>query len=149
MVSKPSRAPCRVAVRLVSLACLIVVAGTAFAEVTSEQSAELYSKPSPFEDVAPDRYVAESANAFAIRDKYPQAPVHILVVSKKKVPTILQARPELVAEMIALAKRVAIQEGLENDGFRLVINTHPMGGQSVYQLHIHVLGGRQMKWPPG
>ena len=79
----------------------------------------------------------------------PQAPVHILVISKKKISTLLQAPPELVTEMVLLAKRVAKQEGLENDGFRLVINTHPSGGQGVYHFHIHVLGGRQMKWPPG
>jgi acyl-CoA thioesterase-1 len=121
----------------------------ASAHVTSEQLLELYSRPSPFENVSPERYVAESENAFAIRDKHPQAPVHLLVVPKKRVPTILQASPELIAEMFALAKRVAKLEGLENDGFRIVINTHPMGGQGVYHFHIHVLGGRQMEWPPG
>ncbi|MBI4987915.1 MAG: HIT domain-containing protein [Rhodocyclales bacterium] len=136
-------------VRFVTLVCLAIATGTAFAEVTSEQLTELYAKPSPFENVAPERYIAESENAFAIRDKNPQAPVHILVIPKKRVPTLLQAPPELVAEMIALAKRVAKQEGLENDGYRLVINTHPNGGQGVYHLHMHVLGGRQMKWPPG
>lgn len=139
----------RDSVRLVTLVCLAMVTGTAFAEVTSEQLAELYSKSSPFENVAPDRYLAESENAFAIRDRNPQAPVHILVIAKKRIATVLQASPELIAEMITLAKRVAKQEGLENDGYRLVINTHPNGGQGVYHLHMHVLGGRQMKWPPG
>lgn len=135
--------------RLLILVGLAIASTVASAQVTSEQLAELYSRPSPFENVAPERYVAESENVFAIRDKYPQAPVHILVVPKKRVPTILQASPELIAEMFSLAKRVAKQEGLENDGFRIVINTHPMGGQGVYHFHIHVLGGRQMEWPPG
>ena len=119
------------------------------AEVTSEQLAKLYAQPSPFENVSPDRYVAQSENAFAIRDKHPQAPVHILIVSKKRVPTVLQASPELVAEMIALAKKVAKQEGIENDGFRLVMNTHPSGRQTVYHFHIHVLGGKKLKWKIG
>jgi histidine triad (HIT) family protein len=136
-------------VRTITLFCLAIAAGTVSAQVTPEQLTELYAKPSPFENVASERYIAESDNAFAIRDKYPQAPVHILVIPKKRVPTILQASPELIAEMIALAQRVAKQEGLATDGFRLVINTHPLGGQGIYHLHIHVLGGRQMKWPPG
>jgi histidine triad (HIT) family protein len=62
---------------------------------------------------------------------------------------MLQASPELFAEMFMLAKKVAKQEGIENDGFRMVINTHPSGGQSVFHFHIHLLGGRQMRWPPG
>lgn len=135
--------------RTTALICLALATATVSAQVTPAQLTELYAKPSPFENVAPERYIAESENAFAIRDKYPQAPVHILVIPKKRVPTILQAPPELVAEMIALAKQVAKQEGLETDGFRLVINTHPLGGQGIYHLHIHILGGRQMKWPPG
>lgn len=129
--------------------CLALSAATASAQITSGELSQLYAKPSPFENVAAERYIAESQNAFAIRDKYPQAPVHVLVIPKKRVPTLLQASPELVAEMMELARQVARQEGLEKDGFRLVINTHPLGGQGVYHLHIHVLGGRQMQWPPG
>lgn len=135
-------------VRLLVFVLLASVSAIASAQV-SEQLAELYAKSSPFENVAPERYVAESENAFAIRDRAPQAPVHVLIISKKRIPTIFQASPELVAEMIALAKRVAIQEGLADDGFRTVINTHPLGGQSVFHLHMHLLGGRQMLWPPG
>jgi len=138
-----------ITMRLISLICLALTAGTAMAEVTSEQLAKLYSKPSPFENVSPDRYIAQSENAFAIRDKHPQAPVHVLIVSKKRVPTVLQATPELVAEMIALAKKVAKQEGIENDGFRLVMNTHPAGRQTVYHFHIHVLGGKKLNWKIG
>ena len=135
--------------RAFTFACLALASVAASAQVSSEQLAELYSKPSPFENVAPDRYIAESENVFAIRDKNPQAPVHVLIIPKKRVPTILQAPPELITEMVDLAKRVAKQEGLENDGFRIVINTHPQGGQSVFHFHMHLLGGRQMKWPPG
>ena len=62
---------------------------------------------------------------------------------------MLQAPDALLGEMLALARRVAEEQGIVRGGFRLVLNTHPQGGQSVYHLHIHVLGGRQMRWPPG
>lgn len=135
--------------RAITLLCLSIVAGAVSAQIAPADLAELYAKPSPFENVATERYIAESENAFAIRDKYPQAPVHLLIIPKKRVPTVLQASLELAAEMIMLAKKVAKQEGIESDGFRIVINTHPSGGQSVFHFHIHVLGGRQMRWPPG
>lgn len=118
-------------------------------DITDEEITKLYAKPSIFENIPKTRWIAESKNAYAIHDGYPQAPKHILVIPKKRIPTILQASPDLIAEMVSLAKEVAKQEGLEKKGFRLVINTHPEGGQSVYHLHIHILGGRQMKWPPG
>jgi histidine triad (HIT) family protein len=117
--------------------------------VTDEQLAELYAQPSPFESVPQDEWIAESANAYVISSNRPQAPVHLLVIPKKRVPTLLQATPELLGEMLDLARKVAEQKGIAHDGFRIVINTHPRGSQSVYHLHIHVLGGRQMTWPPG
>lgn len=135
--------------RSLLLASLLLLSATVPAQDTSERLTSLYSKPSPWENISPDRYIAESENAFVIRDKYPQAPVHLLIIPKKRVPTILQASPELITEMLGLAKRAARQEGVENDGFRLVINTHAMGGQSVFHFHIHLLAGRQMTWPPG
>ena len=110
---------------------------------------ELYGGDDPFKSVERERWLAESANAFAIRDRNPQAPVHILVISKAQVPTLLHASEALLGEMLGLAKQVAEKEGIAADGFRIVINTHPDGGQSAYHLHIHVLGGRQMNWPPG
>lgn len=119
------------------------------AEVTDDQLAEHYAKPSPFEAAPREWWIAESENAFVIRDKFPQAPVHLLVIPKMRIPTMLQASPELLGEMFVLARRAAEQEGIARDGFRLVVNTHPAGGQGVYHMHIHVLGGRQMKWPPG
>lgn len=122
---------------------------TVTAQGVSEQLNSLYAKPSPWEKVSSERYIAESENAFVIRDRYPQAPIHLLIVPKKRVPTILQASSGLITEMLELAKRVAAQEGVESNGFRLVINTHPMGGQSVFHFHIHLLAGRQMTWPPG
>jgi histidine triad (HIT) family protein len=136
---------------LLSALCgLVLTTGMAAATPpTDEQLAELYAQPSPFESVPQDQWIAQSDNAYVIRDHKPQAPVHLLVIPKKRVPTLLQATPELLGEMLDLARKAAEQEGIARDGFRIVINTHPRGSQSVYHLHMHVLGGRQMTWPPG
>lgn len=109
----------------------------------------LYRGPDPFKQIARERWLAESPHAFAIRDKNPQAPVHVLIISKDPIPTMLRAPDELLGEMLGLAKRVAEKERIAGDGFRVVINTNSKGGQSVYHVHMHVLGGRQMNWPPG
>jgi histidine triad (HIT) family protein len=136
-------------VTIALLAVTGVCAPLANAQLSDRDIAALYSRASPFESIPRERWIAESENAFAVRDKSPQAPVHLLVISKKRVPTVLQAPEALLGEMLVLARRAAEQEGIAREGFRLVVNTHPQGGQSVYHLHIHVLGGRQMKWPPG
>jgi len=133
-----------------ALCGLIFTAGlAAAAPPTDQELADLYAEPSPFESVPRDQWIAESDNAYVIRDHKPQAPVHLLVIPKQRVPTLLQASPELLGEMLDLARKAAKQEGIARDGFRIVINTHPGGSQSVYHLHMHVLGGRQMTWPPG
>lgn len=134
---------------LVLLALTWVCMPLAHAQLSDQDIAALYSRASPFESIPRERWIAESENAFVIRDRSPEAPVHLLVISKKRVPTVLQANEALLGEMLVLARRAAEQEGIAREGFRLVVNTHPQGGQSVYHLHIHVLGGRQMKWPPG
>ncbi|MGE0031567.1 MAG: HIT domain-containing protein [Steroidobacteraceae bacterium] len=128
---------------------IIAVRVAGAAPPTDEELAALYAQPSPFESVARGLWIAESENAYVIRDHKPQAPVHLLVIPKKVIPTLLQAPPELLGEMLDLARKAAEQEGIARSGFRIVINTHPQGSQSVYHLHMHVLGGRQMKWPPG
>ena len=131
-------------------ALLVAVAATAAADPpTDEQLEALYARPSPFESVPRDQWIAESENAFVVRSDEPLAPVHLLVISKTRYPTMLQASPELYQEMLLLARRVAEQEGVARSGFRIVINTHPQGSQSVYHFLMHVLGGRQMQWPPG
>jgi histidine triad (HIT) family protein len=85
------------------------------------------------------------------RDIAPQAPTHFLVVPREHLPSLAQAAPghvPLFGHMLAVAANVARSEGL-SEGFRTVINTGPDGGQTVDHLHIHVLGGRAMTWPPG
>jgi Diadenosine tetraphosphate (Ap4A) hydrolase and other HIT family hydrolases len=138
--------------RMLKMVCIVAGVAAALpatAELTDAQIAELYAKPSPFEQGRRDRWIAETENAFAVRDINPQSPVHLLVISKKRYPTLLQAPEVLLGEMMVLARRVAEEQGIAREGFRLVINTHPEGGQGVYHLHIHVLGGRHMRWPPG
>ena len=100
----------------------------------------------------PASKVYEDDQVLAFRDIQPQAPVHILVIPKKPIVSAATARPEdeaLMGKLMLAAAQVARQEGLEEDGYRLVTNIGREGGQSVYHLHIHVLGGRQMVWPPG
>lgn len=91
------------------------------------------------------------SQCLVFRDVAPQAPVHFLVIPKKPIPRISQAEEDdqqLLGHLLLVAKKTAKAEGL-GDGYRLVINDGKLGAQSVYHLHIHVLGGRQLQWPPG
>lgn len=98
----------------------------------------------------PAKVVAESDGCIAFRDIGPKAPTHVLVIPRQHVDSLnTLGDPAIVAEMTALAQRVARDEGIAEGGYRLVINTNAHGGQTVFHLHLHVLGGRQMKWPPG
>jgi histidine triad (HIT) family protein len=99
----------------------------------------------------PADIVYEDDLALAFKDIYPQAPVHILVIPKKPIVKLADAEPEdqaLLGHLLLTAQRVAAEAGL-NNGYRLVINNGADGGQTVYHLHLHILGGRQMQWPPG
>lgn len=98
--------------------------------------------------------VYETDNVLAFRDINPQAPTHILIIPKTTgISTVKEIKgsehAELLGEMYDAANKLAEQEGIADDGFRLVINCGPNGGQEVYHLHMHLLGGRQMNWPPG
>ena len=98
----------------------------------------------------PSQKVSENEHSIAIRDVNPQAPTHILVLPKIHIANIAAAaaNAELVAKLIQTACQVAQEQNLTK-GFRLVVNTGDEGGQTVHHLHIHVLGGRFMGWPPG
>lgn len=92
----------------------------------------------------------EDDEFIAFRDVNPQAPVHILVVTKQHFPTILDMDdPALLGRAMAASLEVVRRNGLEEDGFRIVINCRDDGGQTVYHVHIHVMGGRFLAWPPG
>lgn len=96
--------------------------------------------------------VFENDDILAFRDINPQAPVHILVIPRRRVATLNDLNEEdaaLVGRMVLAARRIAAEEGLAEDGYRLVFNCNEHGGQSVYHIHLHLLGGRQMTWPPG
>ncbi len=95
--------------------------------------------------------VYEDDLALAFKDVNPQAPVHILVIPKKPIVKLADAESQdqaLLGHLLLTAQRVAAEAGL-NNGYRVVINNGADGGQSVYHLHLHILGGRQMDWPPG
>jgi len=96
--------------------------------------------------------VYEDDEVLAFRDIQPQAPVHVLVIPKQPIVSMAHAEATegaLVGKLMLVAAQVAREAGLEDDGYRLVTNVGRNGGQSVYHLHIHVLGGRPMAWPPG
>lgn len=100
----------------------------------------------------PTEVVYENDGLLAFRDINPQAPTHVLVIPKRHIDSINHATPddaELLGRMLLAAKEVAAQEGLHDAGYRLVFNINNHGGQTVYHIHLHVLGGRQMTWPPG
>jgi histidine triad (HIT) family protein len=98
----------------------------------------------------PATLVAENATAIAFRDIAPKAPVHVLVVPRRHVASLAEAddATELGA-VLALAAEVARQSGVSATGYRVVSNVGADGGQTVGHLHVHVLGGRAMGWPPG
>lgn len=99
----------------------------------------------------PAHIVYEDDLALAFTDVNPQAPVHILVIPKKPIVNLATAEPEdqaLLGHLLLIVQKVAAQAGLEN-GYRVVMNTGVDGGQTVHHLHIHILGGRSMSWPPG
>lgn len=88
----------------------------------------------------------------AFRDIHPQAPTHAQIVPNRHIPAITavtQGDVELLGRMIAVANHLAAQEGIAQSGYRLVINNGPQAGQSVNHLHLHLLGGRRLNWPPG
>ncbi|MBL7481831.1 histidine triad nucleotide-binding protein [Legionella bononiensis] len=100
----------------------------------------------------PATVVFEDNEIMAFRDIRPQAPTHILVIPKRHIATINDTSDQdeqLLGRMILTAKKLAESEGLSEIGYRLVFNINSGGGQEVYHIHLHLLGGRQMTWPPG
>lgn len=100
----------------------------------------------------PGQIVYQDEHCFAIRDINPQAPVHLLIIPKTEIPTMNDATPEqksLIGHMMLVAPELARKEGIAERGYRLVINTNAHAGQTVPHIHIHLLGGRAMSWPPG
>jgi histidine triad (HIT) family protein len=100
----------------------------------------------------PANIIAEDDDFIAFHDLNPQAPVHVLVVPKRPIARLAEARAEdgaLLGKLLLKAQEIAKQLGVLQTGFRVVINTGRNGGETVPHLHVHLLGGRQMTWPPG
>ena len=98
----------------------------------------------------PAAFVAETDDAVAFRDINPQAPFHVLVIPRKHVDSLAVTDDNvLLGSLLGFATQIAREQGIADRGFRTVINTGEDGGQSVSHLHIHVLGGRHLDWPPG
>ncbi|MCL6471684.1 MAG: histidine triad nucleotide-binding protein [Firmicutes bacterium] len=96
--------------------------------------------------------VYEDEDILAFRDIRPQAPTHILIIPKKHIAMLADATEkdeELLGKLLFAASKIAKQEGIAESGYRVVINNGPDSGQEVYHIHIHLLGGRKLGWPPG
>jgi diadenosine tetraphosphate (Ap4A) HIT family hydrolase len=128
-------------------------------EVEAKVAAENLDTSSPtiFDKIVskeiPATIVYEDEKVLAFRDINPQAPVHVVLIPKKRdgltqLSKASERNKDVLGELLYAAKLVAEQEGLQ-EGFRVVINDGPQGCQSVYHLHLHLIGGRQLKWPPG
>lgn len=100
----------------------------------------------------PAQVVFEDDLCLAFRDINPQAPTHVLIIPKREIASLAVASPDdhkLLGHLLMKAAEVARAEGLEKNGYRVVLNVGPDGGQTVDHLHLHLLGGRAMRWPPG
>jgi histidine triad (HIT) family protein len=100
----------------------------------------------------PADIVYESDAAIAFRDINPQAPTHVLVIPRKHIATINdldESDKDIVGGLYMAAKEIALQEGMAEDGYRAVMNCNAGAGQTVFHIHLHVLGGRPLSWPPG
>lgn len=101
---------------------------------------------------APADILYEDDEVVVFKDTNPQAPVHFLVVPRRHIPSLAELSSDdqgLIGHAVYAGQKVAQQEGVLENGFRLVVNCRRQGGQTVSHLHLHVLGGRQMRWPPG
>ena len=124
-------------------------------EVSKAKQTIPSSQPTIFSKIIskeiPAKIIHEDEKCMCFHDVSPQAPIHFLVIPKKPIPQLSKAEDsdsELLGYLLNTARRVASKLELE-EGYRVVINNGVNGAQSVYHLHIHVLGGRQMNWPPG
>ena len=98
----------------------------------------------------PAKLVAEDEHCVAFRDINPQAPVHVLVIPREHVPSLNQATDAaMLGRLSLMAADIAKKEGVADSGYRTVINTNAAAGQTVFHVHLHLLGGRSMHWPPG
>jgi len=100
----------------------------------------------------PAEIIYETDEILAFRDINPQAPVHVLIIPKEHIRTMndmASEHAEMAGKLFLVAAEIARNEGIAEEGYRVVMNCNRAGGQAVYHIHLHLLGGRQMSWPPG
>ncbi len=100
----------------------------------------------------PAKIIYEDELSVAFEDINPQAPVHILLIHKKHISTNLDMQVEdtvLIGHLFQIANKIAKDKGIADRGFRIVVNCNPESGQTIFHIHLHILGGRRMHWPPG
>jgi histidine triad (HIT) family protein len=100
----------------------------------------------------PSRQVLSEDDLVAFEDINPQAPVHMLLIPRKHIPTLNDLTPEddlLVGRLVRAASRLAREHGIAEPGYRVILNCNAQAGQSVWHVHLHLLGGRNLRWPPG
>ena len=100
----------------------------------------------------PAEIIYEDDTCLAFKDINPKAPIHIMIIPKKEIismATVTDADREILGHLMLKASKIAKDMGIEESGYRIVVNTNKDAGQSVYHLHLHLLGGRSMSWPPG
>ena len=100
----------------------------------------------------PADIIFENDDVLAFRDLNPQAPLHVLIIPKNRIPTINDMQPqdaEIFGKLFLAARDIAAEHGVAEDGYRVVMNCNAHGGQSVFHVHLHLLGGRVFNWPPG
>ncbi len=100
----------------------------------------------------PADIVYEDEQCLAFRDINPQAPVHVLLIPKREIASLAEVQPDdaaLLGHLMVKASEIASQLELDEEGYRVVLNTGKNGGQAVFHIHLHILGGRALSWPPG
>lgn len=132
-------------------------AGASSAEAGPKQTGDVMNDPDCFfckfaTGKIPVEFVYETEHVLAFRDINPQAPSHILIIPRRHIATINDIEDgdaELVGRLVTAARDIAKQEGTDTAGFRVTMNCNKGAGQSVFHLHLHLLGGRNFAWPPG
>lgn len=100
----------------------------------------------------PAKIVFNDEKIVAFEDINPQAPIHVIIIPRKHIPTVLDIENEdfdLMGYLYKVASKIAVDKNIDEDGFRLVINCNRSAGQEIFHIHIHMLGGREFGWPPG
>ena len=101
---------------------------------------------------SPAEILYEDEDCLVFRDVRPQAPIHLLIIPRKHITSLnddLEDDKTLLGHMMTVVRKMAKEQGIDGSGYRTVINTNAEAGQTVYHLHIHILGGRRLRWPPG